>query len=365
MMRIPFAIALTAGITGAQSFPSPLFPDAFDLAESAACPLMVESARLQQFYEVAATAGVDTFDVHAVSFRFDGPDAGASASTQTIQSLTIEIGVTERSVDEVGATFGQNLSEPLHPIFGPAPFTYVADANATDGPEAWGGPGGQFRFVLAEPLPLKIPIGGAFVVQIRVAGNSNTGGDAARLDAYVDHIESPIPGTSIAEEFGCPYMPAANAAIVDTIGQFELGTAFHVSGSGFPPQVPVGIFVTAELLQQRLMLPGSPGCYLYVDPSSGFMLSLQSTSPIGDIPPFTEGMGVPLPRTPDLCGALLYVQNIAPVAGGGFVASNYRTIEIGCPPPALVRGWQVESEASDAAQIATGSHPGGIAIRIE
>lgn len=357
------ALAVCLGPAMAQSLPVTRSTARKDLVGAGSDVLMKSDVRMQQFYAVREI-GRSTVSVRAVSLRFDGPSAGAALAQHTIGSLEISIGSTGRAIDELTADFEFNLTRPLHPIVQRQQFVYHTDARAT-GVDAWGGHARELYFKLATPVVIQVPAGGCLVFEMRIADNSNgMAGDSALLDYHAD-TRAVTKGVAITEGTGCWHgVPMT----VDTIGDYEPGAAFFISGSGMPANSPIAMLVTERLVDQPFVFPGSLNCWVYADVATGFLLPMTSDFN-GNILPESESSGVPLPRSPRMRGSLLYVQAVAPMPVGSpygtALTSDYRTIKIGDTPSPRVRAWNVSSDAGSDAPIANRSRAGALALRID
>lgn len=345
----------------AQAVPVTMSPELRDLSSGTPGPLMFASSRVQQFYE-ASELGSRKLVISSLALRYDAAQAGVLARKHTIARLRIAVGVTDLGIDETTAVFDDNLTHPLRTVVDAAGFEFETDSSASSTTDGWGAHDGSLRFTVSPAVPIEVPSGGSFVLELRVEGNSNTMLDPAMLDM---HFELPDPLVQSVEDrggYGCGH------STCDVVGQYELGTAFHVSGDGFAPNVPIATLVTFEFLVPPVKIGaiGSSNCRLYLDPATGPILDIRFTDATGALAPFEPGSGVPLPRDPGLCGDLLYVQNIAPLpGGGGLQASDYRTIAVGCPGTPTVRARQVVHHADANADVATATIAGGLALKIE
>ena len=353
----------------AQALPHSLNPDAVDLLGPAQSSL-TSTGRVQQFFQWDELPGGNRqVTMRGLSFRYDGPGGRVPAVEQVIGRVTILVGVTNHGVDALGAVFDDNLTTPLVTAFDVRGYRLLSDGLITLGPEPWGGPSGQLRFTFPTPAQLTVPQGGCLVVELRIEqgpGPSTT--EPARLDAHEDPTDGDSSGYSVAEAQGCGYVTPMMPALQVTDGQYRPGTAFSVTGAGFAPGSIVGTWITTGLDANPSILPGTPGCWSYLDLSTGCLLSLGVADSSGRI-----GAGeppLPLPPSPGLCGKKLYIQSAgtAPRTAfntAGVITSNYRTIRIGCRADSPVRAWHVSQVGDSGARIATRSSPGGLAMRIE
>lgn len=346
-----------APVDAQQPAPSSLQSALTELGHGTPTPFMGSGCRIQQFYESSELGNPEgRLTISAVSLRFDGPTGASPAVRHSIDLLTIRIGTTNRNIDEIGAVFADNLTLPLTTVFTAANYTFDSDAIVAGSPQAWGGPNGQLRFEFGAPVTVTIPDRGCFVLEIEAHGNSNNAvPNSAELDFYTEGSAVTVAGSSTRSGFGC-------GATLETTGQYEPGTAFFWDGANYPPNTPILNLATAEL--RPIILPGTT-CWLYLDLATGGILELATSGPSGEV-----SGGVPLPRVPELCGAVIYLQNVGltprtPQSPPAVVTSNYRTVQVGCTQRPTTRGWFVENDGDPDADIARRSQAGGLALRIE
>jgi hypothetical protein len=352
-----------------QSIPSSTQPDLVDQNGASPFPFMTGACRMQVFFaasEMPASTGV----ARTLHMRFDGPSASTAPSRHRVATFVVLLGVTNVGVDAVGSVFQQNLTTPLTTAFGPQAFDFDCDTIAQQGPHAWGGVSGGLSFPLAQPVPFAVPTGGSFVVDIVAAGNDNVGA-SAQLDYYLDPTATQNRGFAVTNGRGCPIGATSPGVVLDSLGSYEPGGSFSVHGDGYAPNAPVATVLTFGLLAQPFALPGTtPTCWVYVDPASATTLALQVADGAGRVPAFTDPSTVPLPRQPRLCGVVLYVQNAAPTplfSGNSFglATTNYRTIVVGCPPPANVPVRTIVHHVNSSGAVATTALPGAPVMRID
>src|SRR5262249_13875174 len=159
--------------------------------------------------------------------------------------LVLKLGATARDTATLGAEFAANLTQPLATALVASPFTFQSDSTSQTGPEAFGGPGGQLRFVLPSPVVVVVPPGGSLAVEATVEGNTNASQDVADLDLHVDPTAQQGLGAGSANGRGCPTDLFGHVALLETGGTFQPGTAILLSGSGYPPSVPIFMLLTA------------------------------------------------------------------------------------------------------------------------
>ncbi|MEM7199797.1 MAG: hypothetical protein AAF628_05995 [Planctomycetota bacterium] len=363
---LPTTVALLAlSAAGQRSLPAPVTADEFDLDAATEMPFMTENARLQQHYQLAPPGGEATpVYITALSLRYDGPSGGTTAAPFTVDRLRIGVGVSDVTVDQTGSVFARNLSAPLRTVCDVRGLVLESDGQVCETAQPWGGTTGNLRFVLAEPVDLVVPAGASLVVELRVEGNHNRE-LAARLDSCRDR-DGLEPGESIAEGEAC-VMGAAQGPQLSTVGDYVPGGSFSTYGGCYPSGASVCTMYTTGLLDHEFEIFGTPQCWMYLDAGTGVVAQGMMASPGGEVRGPTA---IPIPRGPELCGALLYVQDFgtttpSPDNPAGVFSSNYRTITVGCTPEPVSRSWLVVEGTDANATVGTVSIPGGLAMRIE
>jgi len=352
------------------SLPASLSPDSIDLSSQIEAPFMVAAGRVQCFYEARELPSPNLI-VNRLLLRYDGP-TGGQAKVHTISKLTVSLGVTTRDVSTLGAEFATNLSQALTMVYQKSPYQFVSDGNVGAAPEAFGGPGGQFRLVLPAPVSISVPSGGCLALEIAVEGNDNTGLDAAYLDFHLDPTALLGLGGAGTNGRGCPTPSALGAAQLMTGGMAQPGSPLLIYGDGYPPNVPVGLLLTGAVLTNPLALPATtPICWIYVDLVTGGVLPFGSSNAGGLLDPLSGGGDpLPIPKGPGLCGVKLYVQTASPtpLSGSnqfGVQTSNYRPVQLGCAQTPQAGGWFVGNHRSATSGVGTIALNGALALRIE
>lgn len=373
MLRWPASLVMLAAVLHpaaphAQSWklPATANPAARDLTGATPVPFMSGSSRVQQFY-TAADVGAQQLVASRVSFRFDGP-SGGTARNHTIADLTVRVGATATGIDRLGSSFVANLSTPLTTVVSHARFSFTSDGLSTSAAQPFGG---QLAIAFASPAAISIPNGGCLALEIVASGNSNRFLDPAQLDVLADPAPPSPLTTEPAESRGCPVAPQFAEARMEIAGNLQAGGSFSVFGDGYVPGAVVMTFVTAQLLDARLAVPGtSPVCWIYVDPDSGGQVLAAVADNGGRVRAGGDDTLVPLPRAPGMCGSVLYVQGFTPTRPWngnpiGFVTTNYRTVTIGCRAGAPLGSWFAAHPTSASSQIATIASFGGYALCID
>ena len=356
------AAMLSALPLGAQAAPASCLVPGRDLNAHSTL-LMAPAARVQQFYEAKELDG-SSLSFRSIALRYDGLSSAQTSAPFTIDNLEILLGTTAMSVEELGAEFDSNLTSPLQTVFTAQSRTFQPDLVPTRGAGRWGGIASELVFDLDAPMSVQIPAGGCIAIEMRITGNSNAQiGAVAFLDMERD-LEASEPGEARSEGVGCWQTPLT----INTSGSYEPGTAFTIDGHNFPPYAPTFVLVTADLLSHSVVLPGTPNCWFYVEPESGFVLPPQMATPAGLLA--ADGLdGIPLPPAPSLRGSLLYVQAVSPIQPtatnpAGVVTSNYRTIRIGSRRLSSVRGFHAANGTSATAEVASEAVAGGLAMQL-
>tara|TARA_R110002072_G_scaffold228234_8_gene385214 strand:- start:44461 stop:45564 length:1104 start_codon:yes stop_codon:yes gene_type:complete len=322
------------------------------------------TGRSQQFLSAEALGlpGSGTLHLHELSLRYDGPSQSAAATPHTLASLTIRIGSSPRSTQQIGAVFADNLGKPLTTVFQQSNYTIPADLLTTPFAQPWGSSNGELHFPFTAPIDVYIPTGGTLVVEFEVHANPAHTPAGTNLDFAAATGPARV-GTSIAAGLSCGY-PSMNPVVL-TDGDYDIGTSFTFSGQGFTANMPVATWATT-LLTPPVLLNGS-SCWSYLDLASGPMLSIAWTDANGN---FGGDPPVPIPPAPPLCGSKLYLQSAgitqpSPMNAIGIETSNYRSIVIGCRSSQPPEGWYVSRPGSWSASIATVSRGGVLAMRFQ
>lgn len=361
---------LAAPLVAQASLPQSLQPDTNDLGSLLEVPFMVPSARVQCFYEARELPSRNLI-VNKVLLRYDGPSGGI-AKPHVIQSFSVSLGSTTRDVGALGAAFGGNLSQPLTVAYQVTTWNYLSDGNTGTTPEPWGGPNGQFRLVLPNPITVQVPLTGALALELAVDGNDNVARDAAYLDFHLDPTALQGLGGTASNGRGCPTPSLQGAATLTTGGTCQPGSPMLIFGDGYPASVPVALLLTGATLANPLALPATtPVCWVYLDLATGPVLPFGASDSLGLLDP-TSGGGdpLPIPKGPGLCGVKLYVQTASPVplsSGNqfGVQTSNYRTVQLGCAQTPQTGAWFAGNHRSATSGVATLALNGAFALRLE
>lgn len=332
---------------------------------SSARPSIFEvSGRTQQFLSAEAIGLPQggTFVMDQLWLRYDGPSQTTAGTPHVLQNLTIRVGASNRSPNQAGTVFDNNLSKPLTVAFTASNYAIPIDPLPSEVTEPWGASGGELHFPFAQPLAIEVPATGSLVIEFAV----DVAPSHAAGDTQLDFHEIPMLGhlgTSIGEGVSCGY-PSAGPVVL-TEGDYDIGTSFRISGANFTPHMPVATWATA-LLTPPALLPGS-FCWSYLDLNTGLLVQVNLTDAFGSFngdPPF------PIPPAPGLAGAVLYLQSAgltqqSPMNTAGIETSNYRTIRVGNRSPEPLPGWYVTRPGSSSAAIGSTSKGGFLALRFQ
>lgn len=274
--------------------------------------------------------------MRSVSLRFEGGTPVGSSFLP--RAVRVRIGTMLGGQNAVSETFGANLQGaaiPARSWSAPLPRTTVPGGSMTAPSDAWGAPDGSLRFDFPSPVEVEIPPGGALVVEWSFQGRRIPTSGAPPSLSIADGPEDLLPGISVADGFGCAALGSTDprGPQITTVGAYQPGTDVFVESRGFRPFDQVLTLATLELLPLEIKLPTTTNCYIFLDPTSGLIVDAASADAGGAV---TGRPPLPIPPAPQLCGALLYVQQVGfPVGGGGAgrpVSSNYRTVRVACPP---------------------------------
>ena len=343
--------------------PASLQPAGAELASALPSPFLFEDARVQQLIG-AAEIGNSVLTASALSLRLDGAHRGGVGANFTVRRLRVLIGVTDRSVSESTAVFADNLSAPLTTVFDATDYRLsTASGVVSTLPMPFGGADGSLRFPFNQTLELSIPPGGSLVFELRIEGSDAAGG--VLLDGHVESPSSTVFGGETLGGSGCDNGANGPAATLEVLGQFELGSALTVAGTGYEPGTSVVTMLASEVMMPYVSLPFS-GCRLFLDLGTAAPLSVRTAGLTGELLPHVPGSMLPLPRLPSLEGDLLYLQNFAPVpASGRIQTSNYRTIVVGNPGTPMVPARQIVHHQNADAEVASVTVHGSFAVRID
>lgn len=322
------------------------------------------TGRTQQFLSANAVGLPQggTLTMHGIWLRYDGPTQTTTGSPHTLQSVAIRVGATNRSPNDVGTVFADNLDKQLTPAFAASNYSIPIDPSNSEAAQPWGAAGGELHFPFAQPIRVDIAAGGSLVIEFAIQTNPGHVAGDTQLDFHAVTPTGHI-GTSISEGLSCGY-PSLNPVVL-TNGDYDIGTSFEISGSGFTPNMPVFTWATA-LLTPPTLVAGS-FCWSYLDVNTGGLVQLNATDAIGSFggdPPF------PIPPAPGLCGSVLYLQSAgltqpSPMNAIGIETSNYRTIRIGCRSHEPLPGWYVTRPGDASASIGSVSQGGFLGLRVQ
>lgn len=375
-MRIASLLGLClAGTLSAQSYlymPASTNTNTTELNSSSNVPFMRTSARVAVFYN-ATEAGQSSFLAKGIALRHDGPSVTVNPTTWVVTNLKIDVGVTSVPLSKYGAVYAEALSGPLTTVFN-AGLNFTSDQINSPTQEPWGGNANEFNFPFATPVPIAIPSGGSFVVDVSIVGNTNNFIANGRLDRHAGTGGIiALEGSQASVGTGCPAAPAALPAtcVVTNANGFGPSASYTISGLNLGANAPVltiiGFDNTNYLgIPLPFTIPGTT-CTLYE--SMDFFM-LQTASATGAVTAWTAPSMLAIPTDPSLNGATLYHQNasfVAPFAGNplGVVLSNgvavtlasYKTPDIGL--------WLMTHVFDAASPIANNSAVGALALRVE
>ncbi len=365
-MRIHHVVALAASCAFATAQGFIHLPVTENLANAEGVnytvrPLMQADCRAQFLYDAAET-GTSTLTIDGLQLRYDGPIPAVGLSGPfTIQRLQILVGAT--SVATPGATFADNLSQPLVPVFD-GPFTYTPDTGSQV-PHPWGIGGLDFTFPI--PVPIVIPSGGHLVIEMIIDGNVFGGASHTMLDA-VRGIGGPVDGQVSNIGYGCSASAGAPAATITTTGVHAPGAAHFAAGTGLGANAPGFLLLgISDQFGAFGSLPvGLPGtnCTLYNSADFALPVGADATGAVIGGP----ATALVVPPIASLAGAALFEQFITLVPGANapfdLVMSDQRTVTFG-PWNAPSRGtWMISHGMSSTSPVADRVEVLGLAVRL-
>ncbi len=328
-------------------------------------PLMQPDARVQAFYGATET-GTPAFVATGISLRFDGPIPQVGLPGPfTIKRLRVRVGTS--TVGQPQSVFADNLTSALATAFDQQ-VTYWPD-NGSRMPEPWGGQNDTLTFPFAAPVPIAIPQGGWFVVELLIEGNDI----AARAHAMLDgQLGSGGPVDGSANSFGAGCSAGANlpAATILTKGIHAPGAAHSIYGQNLGANAPVVTMLGASdtMHAQLGALPFAvpfTTCNVY---TSWDMTLPQQANASGAIPEWTPSSVVAVPATPALNSFTVHSQLISIVAGANapwnLVFSDKRTVTLGTLSPLSEQMFTVSHSGSATAAIADKVAVFGYAMRV-
>ena len=374
------ALGLTLGAE-AQTYlymPATLNPNATEGNTATNSPFMRTDARFQCFYD-ATEAGASTFLAKRITLRHDGPNFTAGNTTvYAIGNLTIKVGTTPVNPNSMSSIYASNLAGGTMTTGFSAGLNLTADANNVVGPEPWGGNNNELDFPLSAPVPINIPTGGAFAVDLSISGNTNNFIVNGRLDRHTGTGGQPVGGSVVTLGTGCPVdavSAAATCAVTTTIAGGYGPASYHtVSGTNLGPNAIVltalGFSGTSyNGIPLPFAVPATtPVCTLY---TSLDMFFVQVADAVGSIAAFSASSGVGVPNDPLLNGASIFHQHLAlsPVWSGnpyGVTFSNGVQVIFGSyVPPSTTGIWNATHVFDRLAPVGNNAGPATLVIRVE
>ena len=363
---LPLFLPLCAALAPAQSYlhlPASSTPATNELSYWSEEPFMRPHTRLQVFYSATET-GSATFSANELALRFDGPIPKVGASGPfAIQRLKIQIGVT--TVAQPASVFSANLSQPLTTVFD-GPHSYWPD-QGTFFPEAWGGLNGALAFPFAQPVPVVIPAGGWFVIDVTMDNNANDGRTHALLDAARAN-GGVVPGTATKAALGCGAGGPAPAEIFAE-GVLAPGGALSLHGANLGAGAPIATALGASdvsygTLPLPLRLPGTT-CDLLV---SIDLVVPQLADANGTLPQFSASTLLAVPPVPAFTSAVIHAQHVSFVpplnAPWGVALSDKVTVALGALNPPDKGIWKVANPDASGVGVGRVFAADGLAVRI-
>lgn len=359
-LSLASCFCLAAAPLGAQSFlelPATASP-ALELSSYSLVPFMQPNARVQMFFD-AAEVGATDFVADQLAMRYDGPIPQVGAPGPfSITSLKIRVGTT--TVAMPGSDFAANLTQPLTTVLD-GPWSYMPDPGSAF-PHPWGGPSNALVFPFSTPVPVSLPTGTWFVVDITMTGNnialfgfSHAIVDGATTTGGVTNGSSVLYGT------GCSAGPGQPAATMSTSGTYAPGAAHFLSGQNLGANaLALTVF---GLVDPAALLPGT-SCTVNVDP---IVYQLVITDGTGAFGPGQPGAALNLSPDGALNGLVVQEQVISLVPSAnafGLVTSNAAAVTLGSFDP-LGRGtYTVAHDTDAAAPLANIQRAFGYAVRL-
>lgn len=328
-------------------------------------PLMQVNSRVQMFY-TATEVGSSAFTANQLEFRFDGPVPQVGAPGPfLIQRLRIAIGTT--TVAMPGASFADNLSVPLQPVFD-APWSFLPDPGSAS-PHPWGAPNSSLTFTFQTPAAVTIPANGWLVVDLVMEGNNiaNFGYSHALLDG-ASTTGGVVDGQAMNYGQGCSLGSSQPAATIASTGIRAPGAAFFLTGQNLGANAPVfAVFglsdTTSSFGPLPYTLPGTP-CNLLTSIDFSRVLFADAA---GAITGTQQGAAMAIPADPGFVGLGLFAQlaAYAPAANSwDLITSDGLALTLGSLAP-LGRGtYMVGNGDSATAPFATSVKPFGFAMRL-
>ena len=375
------ACLATSGLS-AQTYldmPASLNPNVNEGNTATNTPFMRTAGRVQNFYS-AAEAGASTFLCRGITLRHDGPNFTAgNTTTYVVTNLTIQAGTTPVNPGAMSSIYAANMAGGTMTTGFSAGLNFTADANGVTGPEPWGGNNNQFVFPFNAPIPINIPTGGAFCLDLTINGNTNNFIVNGRVDRHTGTGGQPTGGSVVTLGTGCPTDAAATANAVCSVttvlsGGYGPASAHTVYGTGLGANAAV---LTAlgfsdssySGIPLPLPVPGTtPQCPLYVSQDTFFVQVADATGAIAN---YSDRSMVGVPNDPLLNGASIFHQHLAvgtPWAGNpyGITFSNGVRVNFGTYVPASTLNlWNSVHVFSNSAAVGNNAGPAAMVVRVE
>lgn len=298
-------------------------------------PFQRIAARVQNFVDGTELSNSAPFVVNRLSFRWD--ETTTSGTNQlTFGTFNIDLGATTRDYTTLSASFADNrVGSTVAGSFTATNYSFALSGSPPN--TAWGGADGKLTFPLPNPVPVVVPAGGCFFVDITATARTGTAGNAL-IDFQQDStalVAGPVAGTVGA---GCASGNGTASLIPN--GQFVAGTSVSMSGTGYAPSLPYVRIISTGPQTPALPLPGAPTCFLNVSLSPSLLLS-GVTPATGAWTAFDAGTYLPLPLSLG-AGSQLYFQDVGVTATSTLYSSQGRFITLGTRvAPTLAKGWFV------------------------
>jgi hypothetical protein len=360
---VAITVCASALAQGTLHLPASFAPDGNELDRWNDVPLMRKNARAQSFYDALET-GATAFTARELSWRYDGPIPKVGAPGPFTARVRLALGST--AVPLPGASFAQNLSQPLTVAFDQT-ISYLPDPGSQT-PEPWGGPQGGLVFPLIAPVPIAVPAGGWFVVDMSVTDNTNDGLTHALLDGATV-AGGPIDGNAFSSGIGCAAAPTAPTATIATSGVHAPGAAHSVHGRGLGAFASVfaGIGFSdsvGPVGPLPFTLPGTT-CLIRHGWDAYWVMQADAS---GAVAAFAPPSLFPVSPNPALSNLTFFEQLASVVPGAnppwGLVFSDLRTVTLGtlsAPPRGI---YLVSHKDSASAPVADSVRPFGFALRV-
>jgi hypothetical protein len=374
------ALGLAVGAS-AQTYldmPASLNPNTTEGNTATNTPFMRTAGRVQCFYD-AAEAGSSTFLCKGITLRHDGTNATPGNTTVfVITNLTIKAGTTAVNPSAMSSIYSTNMSGGSVTTGFSAGLNFTADQLAIAGPEVWGGNNNELVFPFATPIPISIPTGGAFCLDVTINGNTNNFIANGRVDRHGGTGGQPVGGSVVTLGTGCPASSgAANATCAVTtvlVGGYGPASSHTVSGTGLGNNAIVltalGFSGTSWAgVPLPLPVPGTvPTCSVYASLDTFFV---QVADAVGGIAAYSDSSMVGVPTDPLLNGASIFHQHLSltPTWAGnpyGITFSNGVQVIFGNLVPSTSQSlWNSVHVFSNSAAVGNNAGPQALVVRVE